>query len=78
MAPRMVSFALVFYNLSEKLTFTDFQQRNKVFDLTIGIPSQKSDNYGRTRLPMVSMETKVMSRDSFLDKLSEKLYLNGF
>ena len=23
------------------------------------------------------METKVVSRDSFLDKLSEKLYLNG-
>ena len=29
-------------------------------------------------LTMVSMETEVSSRDSFLDKLSEKRYLNGF
>ena len=29
-------------------------------------------------LTMVSMETKVVSRDSFLDKLSEKRHLNGF
>ena len=28
-------------------------------------------------LTMVSTETEVVSRDSFLDKLSEKRYLNG-
>ena len=28
-------------------------------------------------LTMVSMEAKVVSEDSFLDKLSEKPYLNG-
>ena len=29
-------------------------------------------------LTMVSMETKSVSTDSFLDKLSEKPHLNGF
>ena len=29
-------------------------------------------------LIMVFMETKVVSSDSYLDKLSEKLYLNRF
>ena len=32
----------------------------------------------RATLTMVSMETKVVSEDSILGKLSEKLYLNGF
>ena len=35
-------------------------------------------NHLITTLTMVSMETRIVSRDSFLDKLSEKLYLNGF
>ena len=45
----------------------------------MGIPSQnlKHMNHLKT-LTMVSMETKVVSRDSFLEKLSEKVYLNGF
>ena len=30
------------------------------------------------KLTLVSMETKVVSKDSFLGKLSETLYLNGF
>ena len=35
------------------------------------------DHLNKT-LTMVSMEPKVVSEDSFLDKLSEKVHLNGF
>ena len=45
MAPRMVSFDLVFYELLEKVTFVDFQQREQGFDFWTGFPSQKSENY---------------------------------
>ena len=78
MAPRRVSFVLVFYKLSEKVTFVDFEQENKVFDFWVGIPSQKSETINHLKTPnMASMETKIVSRSSFLDKLSEKLYWNG-
>ena len=43
MAP--VSFDLVVYKLSEKVTFVDFQQGERVVNFWIGIPSQKSENY---------------------------------
>ena len=45
MAPRMVSFYLVFYKLSEKVTFADFQRGEQDFSFWIGIPSQKSETY---------------------------------
>ena len=50
-----------------------------VFHFEWGFPVKnlKYMNHLKT-LTMVSMETKVVSRDSFLDKLSEKVYLNGF
>ena len=43
------------------------------------VSSQKSEtmNHPKT-LTMVSMETEVVLGDSNSDKLSEKLYLNGF
>ena len=45
MAPRMVSFDLLFYTLSEKVTFVDFQQGDQGCWFWIGIPSQISDSY---------------------------------
>ena len=45
--------------------------------LVFGAPKKPGLDRVKT-LTMVSMETKVVSRDSFLDKLSEKVYLNGF
>ena len=80
MAPRMVTFDLVFYKLSEKVTFVDFQQGEgkQGFDFSIGITSPKPDTmYHLKMLTMVSMETKVVSRNSYFDKLSEKFYLMG-
>ena len=88
MATRMVSFDLVFHTLSENVSFVDnkkmlvlltFNKGNMVFHFEWGFPVKnlKHINHLKT-LTMVSMETKVVSRDSFLDKLSEKVYLNGF
>ena len=66
MKPRMVSFVLGFYKLLEIVTFVDFQQKEQGFWFWIGIPSQKSETINHLKMPtMVSMETKVMSRDSF-------------
>ena len=45
MAPKIVSFDLVFYKLSEKLLLVTFNKENKVFDLWIEILSQKSEKY---------------------------------
>ena len=43
------------------------------------MPRQKSEIMSHLkRLTMVSMDIKVLSGDSFLDKLAEKLYLNRF
>ena len=67
---------LGYYTLSEKLTLLIFNKGNKVFDFWIGIPSQSSENINHLKtLTIVSMETKVVSKDSFLDKLSEKISL---
>ena len=79
MATRMVSFDLVFHKLSENVSFVDLQQGEHGFSFEWGFPVKnlKHMNHLKT-LTMVSMETKVVSRDSFLDKLSEKVYLNGF
>ena len=79
MATRMVSFDLVFHKLSENVSFVDLQQGEHGFSSEWGFPVKnlKHMNHLKT-LTMVSMETKVVSRDSFLDKLSEKVYLNGF
>ena len=53
-----------------------FNKGNMVFHFEWGFPVKnlKHMNHLKT-LTMVSMETKVVSRDSFLDKLSEKVYL---
>ena len=61
------------------LLLLTFHYGNKVFDFWRGflVKILKTMNHFKTRT-MVSMETKVVSRDSFLDKFSEKLYLNGF
>ena len=79
MATRMVSFDLVFHKLSENVVLLTFNKGNMVFHFEWGFPVKnlKHMNHLKT-LTMVSMETKVVSRDSFLDKLSEKVYLNGF
>ena len=47
------------------------------FEWGFPVKNLKHMNHLKT-LTMVSMETKVVSRDSFLDKLSEKVHLNGF
>ena len=71
MATKMESFDLDFLRFQHK--------GNRVSDFWTGIPSQKSETMNHLKtLMMVSMETKVLSGDSFLDQLSEKLYLNGF
>ena len=79
MATRMVSFDLVFHNFQKMLVLLTFNKGNMVFHFEWGFPVKnlKHMNHLKT-LTMVSMETKVVSRDSFLDKLSEKVYLNGF
>ena len=61
------------------LVLLPFNKGNMVFHFEWGFPVKnlKHMNHLKT-LTMVSMETKVVSRDSFLDKLSEKVYLNGF
>ena len=61
------------------LVLLTFNKGNMVFHFEWGFPVKilKHMNHLKT-LTMVSMETKVESRDSFLDKLSEKVYLNGF
>ena len=52
---------------------------NMVFHFEWGFPVKNLKHMNHLKTPtMVSMETKVVSRDSFLDKLSEKVYLNGF
>ena len=40
-------------------------------------PKSETMNHLKT-LTMVSMETKVVSKDSLLDQISEKFYFNGF
>ena len=61
------------------LVLLTFNKGTMVFRFEWGFPVKnlKHMNHLKT-LTMVSMETKVVSRDSFLDKLSEKVYLNGF
>ena len=79
MATPTVSFDLVFQKLSEKVTFSNFIKGNKVFDFWMVIPSQNSETMNHLKtITMVSMETKVASQDSILDKLSEKYYLSRF
>ena len=60
---------MVFYKLSEKLLLLNFNKGKKVFDFDFwkGISSQKSETINRLKmLTMVSVETKVVWRDSFL------------
>ena len=45
MATPMVSFDLVFHKLAKKYPFLTFIKGNKVFDIWMVIPSQKSENY---------------------------------
>ena len=61
------------------LVLLTFNKGNMVshFDWGFPVKNLKHMNHLKT-LTMVSMETKVVSRDSFLDKLSEKVFLNGF
>ena len=47
MAPQMISFDLVLYKLSAKVTLLSFSKGNKVFDFWIGILSKKSDNHAQ-------------------------------
>ena len=77
MVPRMVSFDLVFYNLSGKVTFVDCQQGEQGFWFLNKDSQSKTWNKINhlKMLTMVSMETKVVSGHSFSDKFSEKLYL---
>ena len=43
------------------------------------IPSQKSETINHLKtITMVSMETKLSSQDSILDRFSEKFYLSRF
>ena len=74
MVPRMVSFDLVFYNLSGKVTFVDFQQGEQGFwFLNRDSPSKNWNKMNHLKmLTVVSMETKVVSGHSFSDKFSEK------
>ena len=66
-----------FTSFQKKLYLLTFTKGNKVFDVFNGISSQKSEIMIHLKtLTMVSMETKDASRDSLLDKLSEKFYLN--
>ena len=69
---RSIRFLISF---QKKLLLMTFDKGNKAFDFWIGIPNEnlKTMNHPKT-LTMVSMETKVVSRNSFLIKLSEKLY----
>ena len=68
-----------FISFQKMLVLLIFNKGNMVFHFEWGFPVKnlKHMNHLKT-LTMVSMETKVVSRDSFLDKLSEKVYLNGF
>ena len=68
-----------FISFQKMLVLLTFNKGNMVFHFEWGFPVKnlKHMNHLKT-LTMVSMETKVVSRDSFLDKLSEKVYLNGF
>ena len=80
MALGTVSFDLGFYKIREKVTFVDFQQGEQGFWFFICIPIKKKlkimNNF--KTLTIVSMETSVVSIDSFLDKLLETFYWNGF
>ena len=67
--------------------FNKKQRAEVIFRLSRPVSCKNQENGSGKRwslhaplktLTMVSMETKVVSRDSFLDKLSEKVYLNGF
>ena len=73
MATRIVSFDFVFLCFQKKLFLLTFNKGSKVFDFEWEFPVKnlKGVNHLKT-LTMVSMETKVGSRYSFLDKLSEK------
>ena len=68
-----------FISFQKMLVLLTFNKGNMVFHFEWGFPVKnlKHMNHLKT-LTMVSMQTKVVSRDSFLDKLSEKVYLNGF
>ena len=80
MTPRMISFDLGFFvSFRKKLILLTFNKGNNVFGFSIGILSQKFETLNVLKtLTMVSMETEVVSEDSFVDKLSEKLPFNGF
>ena len=65
MATTMVSFDLVFYKLSENVTFADIQQGEQGFSFLNGDCHSKINLKTMNRiktLTMVSMETKVVSR----------------
>ena len=69
----MVSFALDFYiSFQKKKLLLTLNKGEKVFGFWIGMPRQKSEIMSHLkRLTMVSMDIKVLSGDSFLDKLAE-------
>ena len=71
--------AISLYKLSEKVTFVDFPQGNKVFDFWIGILSQISEimNHLKT-LTTVSMKQKLCQEIHFGTSFHKNFYLNGF
>ena len=73
----MVSFDLVFHNLSEKVTLFYFFKGNKVFEWWFLVKNLKTMNHLKT-ITIVTMETKFASQDSILDELSETYYLSRF
>ena len=70
MATRMVSFDFFSISFQKMLVLLTFNNGNMVFHFEWGysVKNLKHMNHLKT-LTMVSMETKVVSRDSFLDKL---------
>ena len=79
MATPMVSFDFVFQKLSEKLLFLFLLRGTRflIFERWFLVKNLKTMNHLKTTT-MVAMETKFISQDSMLDKLSEKYYLSRF
>ena len=68
-----------FLNALRKVTFVDFQQRKQGFRSLNRDSQSKIWNYESPQNANHGFHgNQFVSRDSFLDKLAEKLYLNGF
>ena len=61
------------------LVLLTLNKGNMVFHFEWGFPVKNLKHMTHLKtITMVSMETKIVAGDSFLDKLSEKVSLNGF